>query len=341
MYIMKKLICFVLFTAVLLSGCTAPVVSETGSTSSFFTSAFILENEKDKIYEPEEYSVKLDVSEDFLYEDICFEEEYVNSDSSLEFPSAAACFSIDDSKVLYSDKIYEKLYPASITKLLTAYTAVKYSSPDDIITIDEDKCGITIEGASLCGLMAGDRISMRDLLYGLLIYSGNDAANAIAIAVSGSVSEFCKLMNKEAVILGTNATNFVNPHGLQNVNHYTTGYDIYLIFDACLKNPLIKEIMSDSSHVIEITDKDGNIRELKTEPTNMYSNGRAEAPGNVKVICGKTGSTPAAGYCLILYCQNEKGHSFITEIFNASSRNELYENMNRLLELCSEYEPNN
>ena len=164
----------------------------------------------------------------FLYEDICFAKNNVSTGNDYAFSCvSAACYDITDNKVIFSKDVYNKVYPASTTKLLTAYIAMKYLDLDSEILITEDNCGITTPGAQLCGFKAGDRLTVRDMLYCLLIYSGNDAAEALALAVSGSEKDFADLMNEEAKKLGAIDTHFTNPHGLHDIKHFTTAYDIF------------------------------------------------------------------------------------------------------------------
>ena len=115
----------------------------------------------------------------------------------------------DTNQVKYSKNIFGKMYPASTTKLLTALVCVKYANLDDLVTVSEYACKQTSD-SSVCGLQPGDRISYRNLLYGLLLRSGNDAAIAIAEGMSGTVEEFAVLMNKEANLCGATHSHFVN-----------------------------------------------------------------------------------------------------------------------------------
>ena len=272
----------------------------------------------------------------FLYEDICFEE---NADigADIDYPFtcvSAGCYSLDDKRVIYSRNVYKKIYPASTTKLLTALIAVKYLDPDDTILITEDNCGITTPGAKLCGFKAGDKLTVRDMLYCMLIFSGNDAASAIAQKISGSEQEFSKLLNSEAAKIGAKDTHFTNPHGLHDLNHYSTAYDIYLIFNECLKNPFLKQIFKTTDYYATITNAVGETSSIYMEPTNLYYAGKFTAPEGITVYGGKTGITSAAGGCLIIYSENSEGKGFITEVFKAADKDAIYQEMNELLKLC-------
>ena len=272
----------------------------------------------------------------FVYQDICFSSMNVPVSGLGELSAvSAACYDVDNGQVIYSKNVFDRVYPASTTKLLTAYVASRYTSPSDTVTITKDNCGIEIAGAQLTGFKAGDTITMGDLLYCLLMFSANDAAVAIAEHVSGSVDAFCKLMNSEAAAIGATGTHFTNPHGLQDTNHYTTAYDIYLIFNECLKDPFLKEIMTSSSHTSRINSVDGSVRDYEVVPTNYYARGLSTPPQGMTVLCGKTGETIAAKNCLIIYSERADGHHFITELFKSSDRDTVYREMNLLLEICS------
>lgn len=253
--------------------------------------------------------------------------EGYTQDASLH---AVGLFDVQGKNVLYADQILEPLYPASTTKIMTAYVALKYGNLDDIVTASERATDFA-EDEQVCGLQAGDQLSLRDLLNGLLLYSGNDCAVAIAEHVSGSVEAFVDKMNEEARNLGATGTHFVNPHGLQNEDHYTTAYDLYLMFNACLQNPQFVEMISQTSYTANLTSASGVPYTMTWEPTNYYASGDAAAPEGVKVIGGKTGTTDEAGSCLVLYEQDQQGRPYISIVMGASQKSILYDNMTRLM----------
>ena len=135
-----------------------------------------------------------------------------------------------EGSLLASKDATKQMYPASTTKVMTALLALKYGNLSDEVTVTDDSV-ITEAGASLAGIKPGDKLTLDQLLYGLMLPSGNDAANAIAVHIGGSVDNFVKMMNDEAKRIGAVDTNFVNPSGLSDSNHYTTAYDLYLIFN--------------------------------------------------------------------------------------------------------------
>lgn len=248
---------------------------------------------------------------------------------------AAALFDVENGRPLYARNMFDKLYPASTTKLLTAYVALKYGNLEDTVVVGRNATVFEPE-AVLCGLMEGDRISLADLLGGLLLYSGNDNAVAIAEHISGSVEAFAELMNQEAWQLGATHTHFVNPHGLHDENHYTTAYDLYLIFNACLKDSRFVDFISAPNYTGTITDASGYVRHLTWTPTNHYTAGMHPSPDGIRVIGGKTGTTNEAGSCLIIYNVTSKSsdgreHPFITIIMGEDTKPDLYHDMDILL----------
>lgn len=247
-------------------------------------------------------------------------------------------FNDTSKEVIFSNNVYEKIYPASTTKILTALLALKYGDLSDEVTIKADNAGITAYGAKLCNFKEGDVVTLGTLLNCLLVYSGNDAAVAIAEHMSGSEEAFVEWMNEEAANIGATNTHFVNSHGLHNANHYTTAYDIYLIFKECLKYDDFKKIINQTSYTANYLDKSKDSKSVVFETTNMFLLGTMDAPDGITVIGGKTGSTSYAGDCLILYSEGNDGTGYITEVFKASSKTDLYAQIVHLFELSQKTE---
>ena len=203
--------------------------------------------------------------------------------------SAQAAILIDSQtgKVLY-EKNADKILPmASTTKIMTALCTLENINSNIPITVDSAAVGV--EGSSIY-LDYGERITIKELLYGMLLNSGNDAATALAIAVAGSVEEFSKIMNRTAARLGADSTNFVNPSGLFDENHYTTARDLAKITAYAIKNPLIKAIVSTKE--IKISNgKKGGGRYLKNHNKLLW-----QYEGCTGV---KTGYTKKCGRCLV------------------------------------------
>ncbi len=191
--------------------------------------------------------------------------------------------------VLFAKNAYTKVPMASTTKIMTCLVALEKSNLHDIVTIS--KKAASIHGSTL-GISENSKISIKDLLYGLMLRSGNDCAIAIAEHISGSVEEFAILMNKKASELELFNTNFVTPHGLDNDNHYTTAYDLAILTNYALKNNIFKEIVSCKTATISINNQ-----------TRSISNTN-ELLGNLEGVYGvKTGFTFNAGRCLVSSCK--------------------------------------
>lgn len=203
--------------------------------------------------------------------------------------SARSAIVIENStgRVLYEKNAHERMPMASTTKIMTAICALENSQPDTLITVNDAAVGI--EGSSIY-LAKDEKITIRDLLYGMMLSSGNDAATALAYEVSGSVEEFAALMNKTAKSIGANSTNFVNACGLYEDEHYTTASDLALITAYGLKNSVFAEIVSTYQTKISNGTKD--------YPRTLKNHNRLlrQYDGCIGV---KTGYTKKCGRCLV------------------------------------------
>ncbi len=244
--------------------------------------------------------------------------------------SAAGLFDINKKETIYAKNVHEKLYPASLTKVMTALVALKHGSSDMLLTATPN-VKILESGAQVCGINAGDQMTLDQALHLLLINSANDAAVMIAEGIAGSVEAFADMMNEEALALGATNTHFVNPHGLSDDNHYTTAYDMYLIMNAAVNYGLFTEIIHMDSYSTVYTDQNGASKEINVNNTNYFIQGTTQAPSGVTVLGGKTGTTNAAGHCLILLSRDSSSNPYIAVIMRADSRDELYEQMSDLL----------
>ena len=140
------------------------------------------------------------------------------------------------------------------------------------------------------------------------------------------------MMNEEAASLGATGTHFVNPHGLHDENHYTTAYDLYLIFNECIKDERFVEIISMDSYDGTLTGVDGTVRKETWTPTQAYGAGEATEPTGIRVLGGTTGTTELAGHCVILYDEDLNEHPYISVIMGADGPTRLYEQMNELMQ---------
>lgn len=187
--------------------------------------------------------------------------------------------------ILYGKNENIKKAMASTTKIMTAMVVIQNTNFSNVVEISKKAAGT---GGSRLGLKTGDKITVNDLMYGLLLRSGNDCAVALAEYVGGSIEEFSKLMNQNAEMIGLENTHFVTPHGLDEEEHYTTAYELALITDYALNNPIFAQIVNTKTYTITI---------------NGYSktlNNTNELLGNLNGVYGvKTGFTNWAGRCLV------------------------------------------
>lgn len=247
---------------------------------------------------------------------------------------AAGLFNVNERNADMAYHVHERLYPASTTKIMTALVAIKNGELSDLVTVSANAAAASFASDEVtCGIREGDQITLEDLLYGLLLYSGNDNAVAIAEHIAGSTEAFAEMMNAQAAELMATNSHFVNPNGLHDEEHYTTAYDLYLIFNECVKYPEFITIIQTDSYTAHITGADGTVREMPLLPTNYYMRGLAEAPADVTIIGGKTGTTDQAGNCLILLEQDLNQNPYISVVMGAESKTALYENMTALIEV--------
>ncbi len=207
--------------------------------------------------------------------------------------SAAAVVDGDDGQIIWGKNPHQAWPPASMTKMMTALVTLQHANLDQKVTSNVDAAKLV--GDSVMGLHPGERLSIRQLLYGLLIPSGDDAAMVLAPAVAGSESQFVALMNQEATQLGLTDTHFVNEHGLDAPGHVSSPYDMIVIARAAMQYPLFRQIVSTQHIIIQ-----GRWTYDLTN-TNYFLGRR---PG---VIGIKTGSTDLAEHAITV-AEERSGH---------------------------------
>ena len=227
---------------------------------------------------------------------------------------------------LFSQNEDEVIYPASTTKLLTALLALEYCSLDEIVTFSETAVDLESDASSI-DAVAGEEMTLEDALYGLLLPSGNDCANAIAEHVAGSIDAFVELMNEKAEELGCTNSHFVNPNGLHDSDHYTTASDMYLIAKEAFSNSTIKEIISCASYTIDAT----NMSDERTFTNSNYLIQTDSSYYNSTVIGGKTGYTDSAGRALVILSQSDN-MNIICLFFNCPYYYGVFSDANSLLD---------
>lgn len=258
--------------------------------------------------------------------DECLYVENVNLDSAY----AAGLFDINSDRVLYGQNMYETMTPASITKLLTVLVTLKYYDYDKLLTFTKES-EITESGAQKIGFKEGDTITVEQALNILLVFSANDVAMMLANGYDEGYDAFIAKMNEEAKMLGATNTNFVNPHGLTEDGHETSVYDLYLILNELMKYDKFKEIVSSPGYTTSYTQADGTIKTIELNSTNMYINGSHETPEGYTVLGGKTGTTMAAGKCLIILFKDNESNPYIACILRAEDYDLLYSDMDKLI----------
>lgn len=205
--------------------------------------------------------------------------------------NSRACVVIDrkTNSVLFGKNENSKKKMASTTKIMTATIIIEKCNLTDTIEISKKAAGT---GGSRLGLKTGDKITVLDLLYGLMLRSGNDAAVALAEYAGGDINGFAELMNAKALELGLTNTHFETPHGLDSNEHYTTAYELALLSNYALNNPTFAKIVGTKNYTITIN---GSPKDLSN--TN-------ELLGNMEGVYGvKTGFTNGANRCLVTACK--------------------------------------
>ncbi|MBQ2963294.1 MAG: D-alanyl-D-alanine carboxypeptidase [Clostridia bacterium] len=211
--------------------------------------------------------------------------------SALDSPSVSAQSAVvmaaDSRELIYGKNEHEQRGMASTTKIMTALLTLECASPQKQVTVTEQM--VAVEGTSM-GLLPGDKVTYRDLVYGMLLASGNDAANTAAISISGSIAEFAKLMNNRAVQIGMHNTSFVTPSGLDDENHYSTAFDMALL--GC-------EAITNSDFLLACSSVQAELC-YGNEPYTRYLSNHNKLLKTFDGAVGiKTGFTKKSGRCLV------------------------------------------
>lgn len=265
-----------------------------------------------------------------LGEDLVVVEEDVNS-SKINSLYAGILVDTKEQKLLVSKNAYERVYPASITMLATALTILENMDLDKEITVSK-KSLKDLLGASTVGLKVGDKVTVEQLLYGMILSSGIDAANTLAIECSGSIKAFAKLMNQTVAKIGCVDTHFTNPGGITDINHYTTVYDLYILMNHLMQDDEFMQIVKHKSFNAIYKQKKGSVNKQTYTSTISYLNGDRKVPSGVTVLGGKTGTTASAGCCLSLFLQDDKGKNYIAIGMKAADKDTLYSQMEILIQ---------
>lgn len=240
---------------------------------------------------------------------------------------SALLLDMNTGKVLYSKNEKAKMYPASTTKILTGIIALEKGTLSDVVVATQEAIEpITLEHSQM-GVRVGEELTLEQLLYGMLVYSANDAANVIAVHIAGSLDAFAQMMNDKAKELGAADSHFVNAHGFHDADHYTTASDLAAIARYTMKNEKFREIVSTKTYRIPPTNKYDEERVL-SNTNHLISRYRVTSLYYEYATGIKTGHTDESGDCLVasatkddinllsvlLKCENEntrdKAYSF-------------------------------
>ena len=232
---------------------------------------------------------------------------------------AALLVDMDTGGVLYSLNESDRRAPASLTKIMTVLLAIEASergdvSLSDIVTVSDDVYSdIGTDGSSV-GLKAGEQLTFENLLYCAMLASANEGCNAIAEAVAGDIGTFVSMMNTRATELGCTSTNFVNTHGMPDDNHYTTAEDLSLITAEAMDHSLFRRIVSTQSYTVPATNL--SVERVLRNTNNLLASNSTYYYEYATGV--KTGSTDAAGYCLVATATQE-GRDLMAVILGAKS----------------------
>lgn len=217
---------------------------------------------------------------------------------------------VSDNTVIAEKNSDTKIYPASLTKVLTLLVAVEnIKNFDDTFTFTSELIDPAyIAGASMAGFSPGESVPVRDLLYGAVLPSGADATAALAVYVAGSEDKFVELMNRKAEELGLDSAHFCNTSGLHDENHYCTVKDMAVIFNTAMQNSACKEVLSTYQYTTTKTSKHPQGILLTS---TLFSRMKGDEPGSAVITAGKTGFTSEAGNCIASFGTSQNGNDYI------------------------------
>lgn len=230
---------------------------------------------------------------------------------------------VDTDTVIYEKNGDQKLYPASLTKIMTAVVVLdECADPENtIVTCNKDTLNLLLgTDSSVFNLVGDEQLPALEMLYILLVHSANDAAMALAEHFGGTVDGFVNKMNAKAKELGMVNSHFMNPHGLHDDNHYTTPYDMYLLTKYALKNETFRKIFGTVRHTVPATNMNPKTRILAT--TVFIQDPNTSMPNTYyrPVDGGKTGYTDPAGRCLVTYAE-EDGITYVCVVMKCPVKN--------------------
>ncbi len=340
----RAYIALVLTVALLIVSVTVALFRATDDGEESVDTSFVSSSAEESVEKSEAESSLDESSEEPSDAESSEVEEYfpVINVVTPENVTAAGIFELESLHCVYSENADERLSIASITKLITASVAIKYLPLDTVITVGSELTLVKYD-SSVCGLKQGYKLTLEQLLYGLLMSSGNDAAYTVAVNVARYVTEdaemsdmdavdyFCGLMNGLADEIGAKNSSFANPEGWDDENNYSTVSDLVIISKYATSQELIKKIASTASYTVKIVSG----QEMKFRNSNymLHSESRFYDP-NVTGL--KTGSTDNAGKCLVATV-NIDGNEYIAVVMGCPDEETRYTSMTSLIEYIEEY----
>ena len=261
----------------------------------------------------------------------------IMSDPEVSSSKAALIYFVDDRKTIFSENADEPIAIASITKVLTACVALNNLDPETVITVGSER-DLVKPGSSICFISKGQRLKLKDLISGMMIASGNDAAYTVAVAVARAhdsmltdeqaVDEFAEMMNSFARRLGMSHSHFVNPEGWDDERQYTTASDLLLLAEYALTVPEIRENAAAlQKRVVYVSGENAvwtNSNKLLDSESRFY---------NKNAVGLKTGTTNQAGCCLLAAFEKD-GKTYISVVAGCESDDERYELTKELFDMC-------
>ena len=245
--------------------------------------------------EPEQMQIDEAAAED----DSVPEEQLLASRTQFSVDAKAALLiDLNTGRAVYEQDADERIYPASLTKIMTCLIALENGNLSDVVTVSASALDDLDADSSVAGLQIGEQMTLENLLYCMMVVSGNDACNVIAEHIAGSVTDFVRMMNQRAYELGCRSTHFNIPHGLHDESHYTTARDLSIITQAALKSENFRQIVDTYEYVLPDDNMRQNIPKLKTTNMLIYRS-MSNALYYPRAHGIKTGYTSQAGRCVI------------------------------------------
>ena len=243
------------------------------------------------------------------------------------FAQAGVLIEASTGTILYDKNAKDKMYPASITKILTSLIALENSKLEDMVTFSHDAVYSLEIGDANCGMKEGEMITMDATLHAVLLASANEAANAVAEHVGGSIDGFADMMNKRAKDAGAISSNFANPSGLFDENHYTTPYDMAMITRDAIKSQKFLDIEKATSYIIDTTNITDETRYISNRHKMLYPNNNVYYDG---ILGGKTGYVNESGNTLVTFAK--RGNMTLISVVMKSDTYNVYSDTAALLD---------